>query len=100
MDRSDVMNLISVTYTQDAIKQQVKTETPRQVYCHIGSVTLNEFFAAGSEGIRPECQVKMFKYDYQNEKIAEINNKRYYVYRVYEGKNDIIELYLGEREGI
>ena len=39
MDRSHVAQLIAVTCKQDAIAQQVKAETAREVFCHIASVS-------------------------------------------------------------
>lgn len=100
MDRSSQMVLIGLTYTLDALKQEVATESRRTVFCNITSVSGSEFLDAGRSGIKAEYRATMFKYDYENEKIVELNNKRYGVYRTYETNNDMIELYLEEKAGL
>lgn len=99
MDRSDIINLISQSYTTDALGQQIATQTRREVYCNRGSISRNEFFSAGAAGLRPEMVVRMFEPDYQGEELAEIDGKMYRVYRTYRGKNEIIELYLEVQVG-
>lgn len=100
MDRSDVLTLVNITRTQDAIGQFVDAETTSDVFCSVSSVSANEFFAGGQNGIRPEYKVTMFMYDYDGQTIAEYKNKRYSIYRTYIGKNDTIELYLESRVGV
>lgn len=94
------MQLIGVTYTDDDLNQKVPTETSRAVYCNVGSVSGEEYFEAGRNGIHAAYRVTMFAPDYNGEKIAMIGNKRFYVYRTYRGKNDMIDLYLEERGGV
>jgi len=109
MDRSNTIVLIKQTYTTDSIGQRVATETYTPVFCQIRSVTSTEWFAGGQNGIKPAYQVSMFKYEYSGELIANIGGtissssivggKRYSIYRTYEAKNDILELYLEEKAG-
>lgn len=47
MDRSNVMQLITKTYTEDAIAQRIPAETTRNVFCSIASVSASEWFEAG-----------------------------------------------------
>ena len=54
MDRSKAFYLVTDTYTVDNIGQMVATQTKRLVYGRIGSVTRNEWSAAGELGIKPE----------------------------------------------
>lgn len=110
MDRSNVAYLIGATYTVDSIGQRTKTESYKKVYCNIRSVSGSEWFAGGQNGINPQYQVTMFKYDYNGELEVNIggsivNNvltggQRYAVYRTYEGRNDNIELYLERKAGV
>lgn len=100
MDRSSQIKLISVTITQDTIQQDIATESSKLVFCNIGSISGEEFLRAGQLGLKPSYKVTMFKYDYSEEKIVEIDSKRYQVYRTYEARNDMIELYLEERAGV
>ncbi len=100
MDRSSVIKLISMTYTQDAIKQYVETETEREVFCDVRSVTRAEWFDAGRNGMQPIYIFTMFAPDYQGEKVVEYNGQRYGVYRTYLGRNETIELYVEEKGGL
>lgn len=98
MDRSDVIKLISVTRTQDKYGQFVETETSRQVYCQVGSITQSEFYEGGRNGLNPEYRFTVFFADYEDETIIEYKGKRYAVYRTYLARNDKLELYV-ERKG-
>lgn len=98
MDRSDVIKLISVTRTQDIYGQFVDTETSRQVYCQVGSITQSEFYEGGRNGLNPEYRFTVFFADYEDETIIEYKGKRYAVYRTYLARNDRLELYV-ERKG-
>ncbi len=98
MDRSDVIKLISVTRTQDKYGQFVDTETSRQVYCQVGSITQSEFYEGGRNGLNPEYRFTVFFADYEDETIIEYKGKRYAVYRTYLARNDKLELYV-ERKG-
>lgn len=98
MNRSDVLTLISTVLTQDSIGAFVQTETARQVYCKVDSVSRDEFFAGGRNGLNPEYRFTIFAGDYQNEKTVIYNGQRYGIYRTYLSKTDLIELY-AERKG-
>ena len=98
MDRSDVITLIAETTTQDEYGVRRASETTRPVFCNVSSVTANEFFEGGRNGLNPQYRMTMFNGDYEGERTLEYNGKRYSVYRTYFGKTDSIELYV-ERKG-
>lgn len=98
MDRSSIITLIKETKTQDAFGVWQKSETQRDVFCQVDSVTRAEFFEGGRNGLNPEYRFSMFFADYDGEEIAIYNNKRYAIYRVYHARTDVIELY-AERKG-
>lgn len=100
LDRSDVITLVGETYTQDEIGQYTAVETERMVFCNVMSITQTEFFEAGRNGIQPSYKVVLFKYDYQNEEIVKYKDRRYSIYRTYEARNDMLELYLQEESGV
>lgn len=100
MDRSNVCELVGVSYTADAIGQQVTVETPRTVFCNVQSVTGTEFFEAGKVGIRPSYRVTIFAPDYEGEEIVVLNGARYGVYRTYIRQDENIELYLEAKTGV
>ena len=96
--RSDVITLVAVTRTQNEYGQWVASESTKDVYCEVDSVSQSEFFEGGRNGLNPEYRFTMFFADYNNEPIVEYKGLRYAVYRTYLNKNDKLELYV-ERKG-
>ena len=93
----DVLELVSTVQSQNAYGVWTQTETTRQVFCKVSSVSQSEFFEAGRNGLNPEWRFSMFAADYQGEETVIYNGKRYGVYRTYRD-GDFIELYV-ERKG-
>ena len=100
MDKSRVLTLVSKTYQTDSIGQQVPTESQRDVYCNISSISASEWFEAGRNGLNAEYRATLFSFDYNGEQIAVLDGIRYGVYRTYLGKNETIELYLERKAGV
>jgi len=98
MDRSDVIKLIGTTKAQDDYGVWRMTPTTREVMCQVDSVSQNEFFEGGRNGLNPEFKFTLFFADYNDETIVEYNGKTYSVYRTYYRRTDKIELYV-ERKG-
>lgn len=99
MDRSTPINLISATWQKDQYGIQQPTETTKKIYANVKSVTRDEFFNGGRNGLNPELVLTVFFGDYSGEKIAEVNGIRYTVYRTYQLRTDAIELYVERRTG-
>lgn len=100
MDRSTVLTLVGIAYTQDAIGQQVPREIPREVFCSLSSVSASEWFDGGKAGLNPEYRATMFAPDYEGEQIAQLDGERYGIYRTYLGRDETIELYLTRKAGV
>lgn len=98
MDRSDTIKLIAETKSQDDNGVWQSTKTEREVFCQVDSVTRDEFFNGGRNGLNPEFRITMFGPDYRDERIVEYCGKQYAVYRIYQERNDLLELYV-ERKG-
>lgn len=98
MDRSDVISLVSSEKSQNDFGVWVETETSRDVFCQVDSVTGAEFFEGGRNGLNPEFRFKMFSGDYNGERDVIYRGNQYAVYRTYTARNDEIELYV-ERKG-
>lgn len=122
MDRSEVIRLIQDAPVQDAngvfqntgqsvfrdergfiIREENTTEITfsqnwREVFCQVDSVTQSEFFEGGRNGLNPEYRFTMFAADYQGERTVEYKQRTYGIYRTYQPRTDIIELY-AERKG-
>lgn len=99
MDKSVVFTLISVDRVQDTIGQWTETETRHTVYGQITSVSMDEYFAGGQNGFKPEYRITMFGPDYEGETRCEVDGVEYSIYRVYRGRTDTVELYLERRAG-
>lgn len=98
MQRVDTIRLLTATRTQDAIGQDVENETGKTVICTVQAVSRAEWAAAGQRSLSPAAVVRVFFADYGGEKLAEMNGRRYAVYRTYQA-GDYVELYLGEKAG-
>ena len=98
MDRSDIVTLLKTTYAADDYGVERATITGRDVFCAVQSVTRNEFFEGGRNGLNPEYRVTMFYGDYEGETLLEYKGQTYSVYRTFQSKNDVLELYV-ERQG-
>ena len=99
MDRSTPIYLIAEAYTEDAYGVLKPTQTRRLVYANVTSVSSDEWFEGGRNGLNPELRVRMFAPDYEGEEIVEIGGKQFAIYRTYQARTDIIELYVEKRKG-
>lgn len=95
-----MVTLISVTKEKNAYGIESGTESRRDVFVNVQSVTRQEFFDAGQAGLQPQYVFVMFGPDYEGEKAVEYKGKRYSVYRTYARKDDNLELYVEERAGV
>lgn len=93
-----MIELVTVTKTQDEYGIWRTSETTKKVFCQVDSVTQSEFFEAGRNGLNPEFRFTVFFGDYSNEPIVIYKGNRYAVYRTYLTRNDRLELYV-ERKG-
>jgi SPP1 family predicted phage head-tail adaptor len=94
----DVIKLLSTTYEKNKYGQDIPVNTAREVFCDKKSVSRNEFFNAGRNGLNPQYVFTVFKGEYSGESICEYNGLTYSIYRTYESDDDYIELYV-ERKG-
>lgn len=100
MDRSDVITLVKQAYTKDEYGVQVPTESRRDVFAQVDSVTASEFFEGGRNGLNPELRFTVFAFDYEDERVVEYNGSRYAIYRTYLARDDDLELYAERKGGV
>lgn len=100
MDRSDVVTLVGYTRAQDEFGVWRSAPTERQVFCSVDSVTRQEYFEGGRNGLNPEYRVTMFFADYNGEDTVIYNGTAYGVYRTYHAKTDELELYVERKGGV
>lgn len=92
MIRESVITLIGEDTSAHGVHER-PTETEREVFCQVLSVTRNEFYSALNVGIRPDLVFKLaVREEYQDERLAEFEDKRYEVIRTYETNDGGIEL--------
>ena len=91
--------LISETFAQNSMGVLEPAETRRKVYAQHQSVTADEWFDGGRNGLNPDMRFLMFRPEYRGEQIIEFRGQRYAVYRTYETRNDVIELYVERKQG-
>lgn len=93
-----VIQLISASFAKDAYGVSQPTETSRQVFAQVDSVTRAEFYQGGRSGLNPELVFTVFAADYQGEAICSYAGSRYGIYRTFHKGGDYMELY-AERKG-
>lgn len=98
MDRSEVITLLAPTQTQDTTGVWRTSYTETDVYCQVDSVTQQEFFEGGRNGLNPSYRFTVFFGDYAGQPLVQYNGSTYSIYRTYMGRNDTLELY-AERKG-
>lgn len=100
IDRSDVIKLIKVTETQDAAGVWRKSETSRDVFCHISSARMSEWMAAHQTGLRAGKVFTIFFADYQGEDLVEYQGERLSIYRTYQRQDEGLELHTRHIKGV
>lgn len=99
MDRSDVINLIGEKKEgRDKYGRRITKRTEKQVFVQVDSISMNEFYEAGRNGLNPQYRFRMFAGDYEGERICEYKGNPYAIYRTFMRDDDTLELYV-ERQG-
>ncbi len=91
--------LIAITTTENEYGIPTVTKKNVEVFCAELPVTANEFFNASQRGFKAQRVLVVNSDEYNEESIAEYNNKRYSVYRYYQRTDGYTELYCAERIG-
>ena len=99
MLRQTPIYLVTKTYTENIYGVLEPSETKRQVYADVKSVSQSEWFEGGRNGLNPELRFDVFAPDYQGEDVLIHNGVYYAIYRTYLERNYIVELYAEKRKG-
>lgn len=86
------VTLISQTYEQDEIGNQIPVESETTVLCGKRSVGRSEFYNAAANGMRPELVLVIHGYEYHDEKVVRFEGAKYNVVRSYATTFEEIEL--------
>lgn len=95
----DEIKLVKETNTRDSVGMNVTQLTERDVLCEVLSVTRQEFFEGGRNGMNPEYEMIVFADDYEDERIVKYKGNTYGVYRTYRN-GDYMELYVERKAGL
>ena len=95
---TDVIELIKQTVSTNTYGIEEMTETEREVFCKVESVSQTEFYAAANSEFNPEFRFTIFFGDYQGEALLAFNDNRYSIYRTYRTGDDL-ELYAERKVG-
>lgn len=98
MDRSEVITLVKETQVRNDFGVYESVTETRDVFCQVRSITRSEFFDAGRNGLNPEFEFDVFSGDYEGERTVVFRGQKYAIYRTYQGRTDVLELYV-QREG-
>lgn len=88
---NDVIKLISITSTVDAIGDTVQVKTEREVFANKKSIKQSEFYQALSVGFKPELTFELFEFEYEGEAKLSYESKEYSIIRTFV-KTEFIEL--------
>ena len=91
MIHNQIIKLINVIVTEDAIGNQIASTTERAVYANEYYVSQSEFYNAAVAGLKPEKQFEMYSYEYQDEPKLEHDGVTYNIIRT-EKRGDKIRL--------
>lgn len=95
----DELTLVREINTKDEYGMTETTTSERTVMCEVHSVTRQEFFEAGRNGLNPEFQMTVFADDYEGERVCKYKGLQYGIYRTYR-TGDWIELYIERKGGL
>ena len=99
MDRSVVIYLIDNQPYQDNLGIWQDNETERKVFAEVTSVSQSEWFEGGRNGLNPQLRFRVFRYDYNGEKVLKYDDVYYTIYRTYVGRDELIDLYTEFKKG-
>ena len=99
MIRPAEISLVTESYVPNQYGVLVPTKEERRVFANVTSVTGTEWFEGGRNGLNPEFRMLIFAPEYNGENILQYNGEYYTIYRTYETRTGIMELYVEKRKG-
>lgn len=100
---NEVVELITYTETQDALKQVIRTPAYREVFAEEKPIYSDEFFRAGQNNIKPRVMFEVHTHEYDGEEELRRGGdggEIYHIYRIFKNiKTMRTELYCEVRIG-
>lgn len=99
MNKSDVAYLVSDSYAQNDYGVYEKQTEKRKIFCNVTSVTSQEWFEGGRNGLNPQYRFIIYSFEYLGESVIEYRGNLYTIYRTYIRSQDELELYAEKKQG-
>lgn len=99
MSKSDVAYLVSESYSQNEYGVVERTTAKRRIFCDVTSVTSQEWFEGGRNGLNPQYRFIIYSFEYLGESVIEYRGNLYTIYRTYIRSQDELELYAEKKQG-
>lgn len=99
MEYTEVIYLITKAYTQDAVGNQIPTNTETKIYAKKNNVTTKEFYNALQVGITPTYEFQIRKSNYAGQSDIKYNDIEYHVIRTIEKSVTDIVLVVEKKTG-
>ena len=94
---SDVIDLLTFADNQDPEGYGVQAARRRTLFCNWEEgVSQNEFYLSNKQGLQATDSVELQRVDYEGERFAEFEGRRYRVVRSFPASFDTITLILSE----
>ena len=88
----DVINLISITHSENSMGDIISTPVEKEVFANKKSIRQSEFYQAQASGLKPELMFEIREIDYNDEQKLKYNDKDYNIIRTHSKNGEIIEL--------
>src|SRR5690606_6882543 len=88
----DVIELVSVTWSEDEFGFPIEIKTERQAFANKKAVRQSEFYQAAMAGLKPELMFEVRSAEYRGEQTLIYEGKEYTVLRTYDKSGEVMEL--------
>jgi SPP1 family predicted phage head-tail adaptor len=88
----DVIKLISIVYSENAMGDTIESKTEKEVFANKKSIRQSEFYQAMSTGLRPELMFEVRSIEYTGQPKLKYESKEYNIIREYSKNGEITEL--------
>lgn len=90
---NDIIQLLTITKTENGIGDIVETITEQEVFAKIRSVGMKEKYEALAVGLKPELVFVLADYyDYDNQEFINYETNRYKVLRTFQKDSNELEI--------
>lgn len=95
----EIILLTENGFTRDKIGNKITIYAKNALLASELPITRNEYYTAGQNNIELARAIIVHPFEYDGQKLIEIDNTTYSVTRTYKRNNEEIELYLTQRVG-